>query len=519
MVPMKALLLLAALGSTSPAATADLDTLLKQPISPGSMALLVSHLEDERAQRQVWLGLENDDPRVRAAAARVAHVRGMRGAAGAMMRQLEKETDGVAGFEELRALSTFADGSDAPLVAEARRLGVLSSFIGHLARLRGPAALVYLREPEMRGGMPRHFLDFATRGWTEGTEEAARIAVHDPVHLQSVLRTATAMPRPLPPDVVVSSLRAADAEVRAAAYWYLAAASPQEIAALGAAAGTALDASPDRAPRPDPSPRLAFGLELANRAIGRAPSSRKWSRDIETMAPLGAGWPSFARVLTEDEKKKLRKVLTRAPAASPTLFKAAGYPAGLASSLLQAAGCDPAPGVVGVAEIAYRPDGRASRVGILDVQPPGACADAHKAALALALAPETHRLDKPIHVFTAFTPEGMECLDQPPRLAQTAGAPVRAGGLSEIDEPRVVRRVPPNYPESARQGGIQGQVVLEGLISEGGCLDQLMVLEGVDPALDMAALLAVSGWRYTPTLLNGVQVPVIMTITVNFKLN
>jgi protein TonB len=36
--------------------------------------------------------------------------------------------------------------------------------------------------------------------------------------------------------------------------------------------------------------------------------------------------------------------------------------------------------------------------------------------------------------------------------------------------------------------------------------------------LDQAALDAVRQWEYTPTYLNGVPVPVIMTVTVNFSL-
>ncbi len=36
--------------------------------------------------------------------------------------------------------------------------------------------------------------------------------------------------------------------------------------------------------------------------------------------------------------------------------------------------------------------------------------------------------------------------------------------------------------------------------------------------LDVAALRAVSEWAYTPTLLNGQPVPVIMTVTVQFTL-
>ena len=37
------------------------------------------------------------------------------------------------------------------------------------------------------------------------------------------------------------------------------------------------------------------------------------------------------------------------------------------------------------------------------------------------------------------------------------------------------------------------------------------------PLLDGAALAAVRQWRYTPTLLNGVPVRVLMTVTINFK--
>jgi protein TonB len=43
------------------------------------------------------------------------------------------------------------------------------------------------------------------------------------------------------------------------------------------------------------------------------------------------------------------------------------------------------------------------------------------------------------------------------------------------------------------------------------------VLKGV-PMLDEAALEAVRKWVYTPTLLDGVPTPVIMTVTVRFRL-
>jgi len=36
------------------------------------------------------------------------------------------------------------------------------------------------------------------------------------------------------------------------------------------------------------------------------------------------------------------------------------------------------------------------------------------------------------------------------------------------------------------------------------------------PLLDQAALDAVRQWEYSPTLLNGVPVPVLMTVQINF---
>lgn len=88
-----------------------------------------------------------------------------------------------------------------------------------------------------------------------------------------------------------------------------------------------------------------------------------------------------------------------------------------------------------------------------------------------------------------------------------------------IKEPTKVRNVAPIYHGTARERRLQGIVILEATIARTGCVSGLKVLRKVDPALDLAAIDAVSGWAYTPTLLNGVPVPVIMTVTVNFKLN
>jgi len=65
---------------------------------------------------------------------------------------------------------------------------------------------------------------------------------------------------------------------------------------------------------------------------------------------------------------------------------------------------------------------------------------------------------------------------------------------------------------------VQGVVILEAVIDTNGDVADARILRSI-PMLDQAAVDAVRQWRFTPTLLNGVPVQVIMTVTVNFTLN
>lgn len=93
---------------------------------------------------------------------------------------------------------------------------------------------------------------------------------------------------------------------------------------------------------------------------------------------------------------------------------------------------------------------------------------------------------------------------------------VRVGG--QIKEPKKLKNINPVYPDIAKQARVQGVVILECTISPQGKVTDVKLLRGI-PLLDQAAIDAVKQWVYTPTLLNGVPVPVIMTVTVNFRLN
>jgi TonB family protein len=81
--------------------------------------------------------------------------------------------------------------------------------------------------------------------------------------------------------------------------------------------------------------------------------------------------------------------------------------------------------------------------------------------------------------------------------------------------PRLVHRVDPVYPESARQSGAEGPVRLRVAIARDGSIEDVSALSG-NAELAGAAVAAVRRWRYRPTILNGKPVPVLTVLTITF---
>jgi protein TonB len=89
---------------------------------------------------------------------------------------------------------------------------------------------------------------------------------------------------------------------------------------------------------------------------------------------------------------------------------------------------------------------------------------------------------------------------------------------NSVQAARIVRKVQPDYPETARNERLQGTVRLHAIIGKDGAISRLLVLHGYC-SLAKSSMKAVSQWRYTPTLLNGEPVEVDTTIDVIFALN
>ena len=104
-----------------------------------------------------------------------------------------------------------------------------------------------------------------------------------------------------------------------------------------------------------------------------------------------------------------------------------------------------------------------------------------------------------------------------PGIPQRKPVPIRVGG--NIKAPTKVVNVNPVFPASMRTAGRGGVVPLDALIgTDGSVVFVRVVSANVHPDFAEAAAEAVRQWKFTPTLLNGQPVEVLMTVTVHFAL-
>jgi len=84
-------------------------------------------------------------------------------------------------------------------------------------------------------------------------------------------------------------------------------------------------------------------------------------------------------------------------------------------------------------------------------------------------------------------------------------------------EDSLIGRIEPDYPETARQQGIQGDVVLEVHIAADGGVQDVQAISG-PPVLAQAAIEAVQQWKFKPRSVKGSPVEMETRITLKFRL-
>jgi TonB family protein len=97
--------------------------------------------------------------------------------------------------------------------------------------------------------------------------------------------------------------------------------------------------------------------------------------------------------------------------------------------------------------------------------------------------------------------------------------PVPFDEAAGLTEPVIIERTLPAYPESAKEEGVQGIVLLSAALDTEGNPSDIRVLRSPDPRLAEAALTAARQWRWEPARTSeGRPIAVYFTLTFNFKL-
>jgi len=88
----------------------------------------------------------------------------------------------------------------------------------------------------------------------------------------------------------------------------------------------------------------------------------------------------------------------------------------------------------------------------------------------------------------------------------------------KVDEkPKLIKSVPPVYPEFAYKAGIEGMVIIRVVVDTEGNVAQANIMKSA-PGLDQAALKAVKKWKFSPGVNGGKKVKVEMLLPVKFKI-
>ena len=103
------------------------------------------------------------------------------------------------------------------------------------------------------------------------------------------------------------------------------------------------------------------------------------------------------------------------------------------------------------------------------------------------------------------------------RIAESLERPV-SGHQATGTAPQLLQKTEPEYSDEARAAGLEGTVLITGMISEEGVARDMRVTGSLGLGLDEKALAAMEQWRFLPGTRDGHPVGVEMTVPVEFRL-
>lgn len=99
-----------------------------------------------------------------------------------------------------------------------------------------------------------------------------------------------------------------------------------------------------------------------------------------------------------------------------------------------------------------------------------------------------------------------------------ANEPNTASELPKLVKPEVTKKVLPTYPQVLRTYGVEGKVLVEGLLDQYGKLHGITVVESTHARLSESSVKALKEWTFAPAMRAGEPVAVVLQVPFNFRL-
>jgi protein TonB len=129
-----------------------------------------------------------------------------------------------------------------------------------------------------------------------------------------------------------------------------------------------------------------------------------------------------------------------------------------------------------------------------------------------------------------FSGKTLEDSNSAPGSGPQVGPIVRAASANSVtttgsvtatpQDPQIVRRIPPEYPNDAAEKGIEGAVDLSFRVSPRGDVEDVTVVHSEPSSVfNRAAIAAVRRWKYQPRKVDGIAVDARVQLRMTFKLD
>jgi len=450
------------------------------------------------------------------------------------------EPDATAAREELRALALLGSDDDIALAVKTAAQwpsGMDDAVAVAVARRGSVPAIETYASLLRKTRMTNHAEFFRVALW--GQRDALPLAgaralgVGDEKGWRGVLGVLADSDSAMAPGVMAASLGAPSEDIRSASVWYLVNAYGADPSPIDGLVKEKL-----AAPREElSSDREDFGRELLRRMLGgEKKDDPRWLKFLDSKEADGllTGQDPALQYLTDAEyavrynrcevqstdcalpAKRSRFTIPSQEVGPSAINLPEVLPAGLADAIMSEARCRDR--WLGVADASVDRAGRVSALDLGQVSGGTACRRALDTLLRLSFATNTSvRSGFNGPVLLVGSP-GNVCLDEDLPDSENSST-FRTGGA--IESPKVLKRVEPQFPASARRAMGEGSnvvIVVESVISKSGCVRNIRLLkQSPYPEVNGAAVTAISQWKFRPGYRDGKPVTVLFDLTINFK--